>query len=146
MGQMPWRVLVVAGVIVAAAAAVVAGVMGGCSTCLETTSESCSAMTCVWTFHAVIPLEVVAAYAFAGLVPVRHTMGRRWLAGVTALVQVAVVVTIYTPLIGLCGNAAMWCHTTATVVTCLVVVMLVLCVVAMVKADPNPDPKPKRGI
>lgn len=142
-----WRVLAAVATAAGLAAAVAAAAMGGCDACAATTSTgACVPMTCHWTMRAAVLLEALAAVATAGLAFVRCKAGRRWLAAVGFLAQSSVLAAFYTPLMGLCGNAQMHCHATATVCTVLAAVAMIACVVAAVQADPDKADLPKRGL
>lgn len=141
-----WRVLVFVGAGCAVAAACYAAAVGGCETCIETAGGSCVPMKCHWTLRAVIPVELIAAFAMIALAAVRETAGRRWIAGLSALAQIAAFALLHTPLMGLCKDTAMACHAAATVCTVLGAVALALSVAAFVGANSSKADLPKRGI
>ena len=145
MSLKAFKVLGVAGAVVAAAAALVAVVSGGCTSCIETVSGACVPMKCHWAMIAVALIEVIAASDFLGLAFVKCKIGRRWLAAACALCQVLAVACLY-GLIGLCGAVEMHCHATALAVSILAAISVVLCIVAAAKADPNAANMPKRGL
>ncbi len=145
MSLKAFKILGIAGALVAAAAALVAAISGGCSSCVEMASGACSPMKCHWAMTAAALIEALAAFDFLGLAFVKCKIGRRWLAAGCALAQVLAVACMY-GFIGLCGNAEMHCHATATGVTALAAVSVALCIVAAIKADPNATSLPKRGL
>lgn len=145
MSLKAFKILGVAGAVVAATAALVAAFSGGCTSCIETASGVCVPMKCHWAMIAVTLIEVVAAFDFLGLAFVKCKIGRRWLAAACALCQVLAVVCLY-GLIGLCGAAEMHCHATALAVSVLAAISVVLCIVAAAKADPKAASLPKRGL
>lgn len=146
MSLKAWKVLGIAACIVALANAGVAGAMGGCTACLDTTTGGCAHMACFYTFHAVALLQVLGAIAIAGVAFVKCKVGRRWLAAACIAAQALTVICMYTPVGGLCANAEMSCHTTALAVTVLAVVICVACIVAIALADPKRAQMPKRGL
>lgn len=103
-------------------------------------------MACYHTFHGVVLLQVVAAFAVLGVAFVKCKVGRRWLAATCIVAQVLTLVSMYTPVGGLCANASMSCHTTAIVVTALAVAACAVCVVAIALADPKRAERPARGL
>lgn len=141
-----WRFLVCAGACCAVAAACYAAAVGGCEACIETIGGSYVPMKCHWTLRAVIPVELIAAFAMVALAAVRDTAGRRWLAGLSAVAQLAAFAMLHTPLMGLCKDTAMACHVAATVCTVLGAVVLTASIVAIVGADASRAVLPKRGI
>lgn len=141
-----WRVLVFVGAGCAVAAACYAAAVGGCADGIETASGSYVPMKCHWTLRAVVPVELVAAFAMASLAAVRDTAGRRWLAGLSAVAQLAAFAVLYTPLMGLCNDASMVCHGTAAVCAVLGAAVLAASIVAVVWADASKADRPKRGI
>ncbi len=145
MSLKAFKILGVMGALVAAAAALVAIVSGGCESCVETAAGSCMPMKCHWSMIAAALIEALAAFDFLGLAFVKCKIGRRWLAAGCALGQVLAVACMYA-FIGLCGGSEMHCHTTAAAVSCLAAVSVILCIVAAAKADPNVANLPKRGL
>lgn len=145
MSLKAFKILGVVGALVAAAAALVAAISGGCTSCVEMASGACSPMKCHWAMIAAALIEALAAFDFLGLAFVKCKIGRRWLAAGCALAQALAVACMY-GFIGLCGGAEMHCHATATAVSVLAAVSVVLCVIAAVKADPKAANLPKRGL
>ena len=141
-----WRLFAGAGVVLGAAAALAAFLIGGCDACVETVGGTCLPMKCNYTLNAVLLCEVLGAFSFAGLGLVRCKIGRRWLACTTLLSQVLVMIALWTPFMGICADSAMKCHTTAMIVSVLGCVICVLCIVAVALADPKRADLPKRGI
>lgn len=146
MKPLAWKVVAGLAAAVAAVCAAVAFGMGGCDACVETVSGACMPMKCHWTYQAVVLIEVLAAFALLGLAFVKCKIGRRWLAVEGILAQVAVLVALYSPFMGLCGDTSMHCHQTALVCTILAVVVAILGVVAIAKADPKAASLPRRGL
>jgi FtsH-binding integral membrane protein len=146
MSMKVWKVL---GLSLAAAcvlAAVVAQAMGGCADCVQTAAGGCVPMKCNYTMCAVALVQVMAALCCAALAFVKCKVGRRWLAVGGMAGQALMLVSLYTPFMGLCGKPEMHCHATAHVLTAFAVAVIVGCVVACAKADPNAVAKPKRGL
>lgn len=141
-----YRVLGVVCAVVIAAAAVAAQAMGGCSADIETAAGAHVPMKCHWTMIAVCLVEIMGAFSALGLAFVKCKVGRRWLAVGGILAQAFVFAALYSPLMGLCGDTSMHCHSTATVVAVIAAVATVLCVVAIALADPKRASLPKRGI
>lgn len=146
MSKTVWNAVAIAACAVAAVAALVAQVSGGCTACLETVSGACVPMKCHWTFIAVAMVEGLAAFALLGLALVKCKVGRRWLATLAIAAQVLVAAALYSPLMGLCGDASMHCHVTATYVAVLAAVVVVLAAVLFALADPKRATLPKRGL
>lgn len=141
-----WRIFACCTAAVIAAAAIAAAVMGGCSSCVETASGSCVDMACNYAVKAVACIDALGAASVLGLAFVKCKIGRRWLAGLGIASQLLAFACLYTSLFGLCANAQMQCHTTATVATVLGCVAIVLCAVAIAQADPKKASLPKRGL
>lgn len=146
MSLRAWKLLGIAACVLALANAVVAGAMGGCTACLDTTTGGCAHMACYYTFRAVTLVQVLGALAILGVAFVKCKVGRRWLAATCIVAQALTVICMYTPVGGLCANAEMTCHATATVVTVLAVAMCIACIVAIALADPHRAQLPKRGL
>ncbi len=141
-----WRTLMIVVALLSICIALVALVKGGCSTCMETAAGGCVPMTCHWTFRAVGMLAVVSALAAAGGSAVREVRARRIAAALVVAVAVTIVVSIYTPVMGICAKSGMDCHVTAVIVDALLACQVVTAVIALAKTDPGTTPKPKRGI
>lgn len=141
-----YRVLGVATAAVCVVAVCLAWFLGGCTGAVETAAGGTVPMKCHWTIIAVFLIEVMAAFSTLGLAFVKCKIGRRWLACSGVLAQALVLIALYSPLMGLCGDATMHCHLSANVLAVAAAVAIVLCVVAAALADPKRADMPKRGL
>lgn len=146
MTKKTWRALAAAGALAAFAAAVVAVVMGGCPSCVETAAGACVPMKCTYAARAASLFEALAGACLCGLIAVQCKVGRRWLAGVSVGAQACTAAVLYTPIVGLCADAAMHCHATATACTVLGACSVALALAAFALADPQRATLPKRGL
>jgi len=146
MNKRNWNILCAVMTALSLIATVLALVLGGCSSCVETAAGSCVPMKCHWTFQAVILFELLAAVA-AGLgftTPGKH--GRVVCALMAALASACTLIAFYTPLMGLCAAEGMACRQHALVVSAFVAAVIVCAIIGLVRSDPAKAARPKKEL
>ena len=141
-----WAIVCAIGAVVMAAIATVSAVMGGCTTMLELASGSSMPMKCHWTFVADTFIGIIGIVIALAAIICKEQSGRR-AAAIGYIVTAAVAACMPASFgIGLCANAEMHCHSTATIVWALCAVAVVVGIVQIVKANPASAELPKRTI
>jgi hypothetical protein len=109
--------------------------MGGCSGVIEKAAGGSVPMKCHWTILAVGFIGLITVVTSLGGFFIKDPTGRRWAAGFAIAAAAVALFCLYGPVMGLCGKSTMECHTTATVCTVFLVVMMACDAAVLIKAD-----------
>ncbi|MEE8721581.1 MAG: hypothetical protein SOI38_01135 [Eggerthellaceae bacterium] len=141
MSKKSWTITLALATAFFGVATLVSFVMGGCSTCIETTSGACVPMHCHYAFIASGFICIAGAVASAVNLPGFGASAHRALAAVE--LSCAALCAGAIGAIGICSSASMHCHQTLHVVLSLLAAAAVVAVVQLAKANPKDAAKPK---
>ena len=143
MNKTAWMVVGIIEVVIMLAIAIWSGVMGGCSTQLETTAGGTCFMKCHWTFIA-MPFVAIIGVVTAALATFAKTAeGRRFCAVATVVVAIIAIILTTSLGIGICAKSEMHCNTTAMGVWIMGAIAIILGLVQIAKGNPEAAERPK---
>lgn len=139
-----WVVVCIVAAVAMAAVALVSTFMGGCDSFVKLENGSNMPMKCHWTFVADTYIGIIGVVIALMGATCKDQSGRR--ATGVGLIAVALMAACMPASfgIGLCADAAMHCHETATAVWVLCAVAAIVGIVQIVKSRPAVDEGPRR--